>query len=91
MTVYECILFLYKREAKNRVNDKRETKGCMLINCCCTITYNVSEKFSLALFMKHESIHLRVAKGQRETTSVIVVIESRKSGDQFIFVFFFFK
>ena len=73
--VYECILFLYKRGAKHRVYDKRETKGCML-----TITYNVSEKISLTLFMKHEITHPCAVNGQRETTSVlIVVIDSVKA------------
>ena len=73
--MYECILFLDKRGAKHRVYDKRETTGCML-----TITNNVSEKISLTLFMKHEITHLCVVNGQRETTSVlIVVIDSVKA------------
>ena len=73
--MYECILFLDKRGAKHRVYDKRETTGRML-----TITNNVSEKISLTLFMKHEITHLCVVNGQRETTSVlIVVIDSVKA------------
>ena len=87
----ECILFFYEREAKHHAYDKQETTGRIRIRCFCTIIYNVSEKISLTLFMKHESTHLRVANGQRETTSVIVVMDSEKSGDKFIFVFFLFQ
>lgn len=69
----------YEREAKHHAYDKQETTGRIRIRCFCTITYNVSEKISLTLFMKHE------------TTSVIVVMDSEKSGDKFIFVFFLFQ
>ena len=51
-----------------------------------TITYNVSEKISLTLSMKHEITHLCVVNGQRETTSVlIVVIDSVKAVRSFFF------